>query len=747
MGKNEELETLSLVAKYTNNMVLIINDVSEITWVNDAFIQKMKYTLDEVRSKRPGDFLNGTLSGQQEGLNIRAAIKNNLPFKEEIIHYTKDQLPIWILADGQPIFDDFGKLAKYIIVETDITYQKQQQEILRRTESELNAFFNSSGSILILFDKSLRITTFNKKAESFIQNQFNVSIQIGTTILNIFKLFEIEKFGELALNTLNGQGFENFEIQLNKIEIWWNIRFLSIYDSFGSIIGGSFTALDITERKNVEIVLKQSEERFNLVSQATFDAIWDWDIKKNTLFRGKGYLTLFGYETGILKNDPSNWDNLIHEEDVAKVIIDFQSILDSDVTNWNEEYRFLKADGTYAHVRDKAIIIRDKSGKATRMVGAMQDISLQVQREQQLKLFETVIINSTDAVIITDTFSSTNKGSSIIYVNGAFTKMTGYSLKEVIGLSPKILQGPLTDETEIERLRVAVKNWEPCEIETVNYNKFGDPYWVNLYVVPIVNEKSEYTHWISIQKDVTDMRKHMDERELMIHELTQSNIELKQFSYITTHNLRAPLTNMLGIFAILNPSLFLDERTYKLMNGLKESTLKINDTLNDLIKILIIKENSKMELSIVNFQSILHNVIKSIQNTIEDTNTVIETNFYAAENIVFNKVYMESILMNLITNAIKFRKPDIAPKITIKTSILNDTVQLHVIDNGMGMNWEKVKNKIFGLYQKFHNNSEGKGMGLYLVRAQVTALGGNIDMETQENLGTVFTITFKQESI
>jgi signal transduction histidine kinase len=108
---------------------------------------------------------------------------------------------------------------------------------------------------------------------------------------------------------------------------------------------------------------------------------------------------------------------------------------------------------------------------------------------------------------------------------------------------------------------------------------------------------------------------------------------------------------------------------------------------------------------------------------------------------------MESILMNLITNAIKFRKPDIAPKITIKTSILNDTVQLHVIDNGMGMNWEKVKNKIFGLYQKFHNNSEGKGMGLYLVRAQVTALGGNIDMETQENLGTVFTITFKQESI
>jgi PAS domain S-box-containing protein len=745
MRNNEALETLSLVAKFTNNMVLIINDKSEITWVNDAFIQKMKYSLDEVLSKRPGDILNGPLSGQQESSNIRTAIKNKNPFKEEIIHYTKDQLPIWILADGQPIFDDSRKLSKYVIVETDITFQKQQQEILKRTQSDLNAFFNSSGSILILFDKSLRITTFNKKAESFIQNHYNVRIQIGTTILHIFKLFEIEKFGEFALDTLNGQGLENFEFQLKKVAIWWSIRFLSIYDSFGSIIGGSFTAIDISERKKTEINLKQSEERFNLVSKATFDAIWDWDIERNTLFRGDGYFTLFGYKTGILKNDPSNWDYLIHEDDFERVVTDFQNILDSKVTNWNEEYRFLKADGTYAFVRDKAIIIRDNFGKALRMVGAMQDISLQVQREQQLKLFETVIINSTDAVVITDTISTSSKGSRIIYVNKAFTKMTGYLLEDLIGLSPKILQGPLTDQSEVERLRVSIKNWEPCEIETVNYTKYGEPYWVNLSVVPIANEKSEYTHWIAIQKDVTEMRKHMDEREQMIHELTQSNIELKQFSYITTHNLRAPLTNMLGIFGIMDPSLFLDERTNKLLKGLKESTLKINDTLNDLIKILIIKENSKKELSIVNFQSILNNVIKTLESSIIESNAIIETNFYSAENIVFNKVYLESIFFNLITNAIKFKKPNTDPKIIIKTSILNDCVQLQVIDNGMGMNWEKVKNKIFGLYQKFHSNSDGKGMGLYLVRAQVTALGGTIEMETQENLGSAFTITFKHE--
>jgi PAS domain S-box-containing protein len=745
MKKNEELETLSLVAKFTNNMVLIINDKSEITWVNDAFIQKMKYSLDEVLSKRPGDILNGPLSGQQESSNIRTAIKNKNPFKEEIIHYTKDQLPIWILADGQPIFDDSRKLSKYVIVETDITFQKQQQEILKRTESDLNAFFNSSGSILILFDKSLRITTFNKKAESFIQSHFNLRIQIGTTILQIFKTFEIEKFGEFALDTLNGQELKNIEHQLKKVGIWWHIRFLSIYDSFGSIIGGSFTALDISERKKIEINLKQSEERFNLVSKATIDAIWDWDIERNSLFRGDGYFNLFGYETGILKNDPTTWDNLIHKDDFKKVVTDFNKVLKSKVNNWEEEYRFLKSDGTYAYVRDKAIIIRDTSGKAIRMVGAMQDISVQVQREQELKLLSSVITNTTDAIVITDSNSPNEKGVRIIYVNEAFTKMTGYAIEEVQGKNPKILQGPLTDQSELERLKIAIKNFKPCEIETINYKKNGEPFWVNLSIVPVSNEKSEFTHWIAIQKDVTERRKQMEEREHMIHELTQNNNELRQFSYITSHNLRGPLTNMIGILNLIETSSISDSRMHDLVDGLKKSTLNLNETLDDLIKILIIKENSQIKIEKIHFKTKLNKVIESIKKTIQDSGTIIEYDFSQVEYVYFSRVYLQSILLNLISNAIKYKVPEVNPKIKISSSIFKESIQLHISDNGLGMDWEKVKNKIFGLYQRFHSHKDSKGIGLYLVYAQVTALGGTIELKTEIDKGSTFIITFKRE--
>jgi signal transduction histidine kinase len=108
-------------------------------------------------------------------------------------------------------------------------------------------------------------------------------------------------------------------------------------------------------------------------------------------------------------------------------------------------------------------------------------------------------------------------------------------------------------------------------------------------------------------------------------------------------------------------------------------------------------------------------------------------------------MYMESIFLNLITNAVKFQRPGNRPVINIKTTNKDNIVQLHFTDNGVGMDWQKVKNKIFGLYQKFHSNQDSKGIGLYLVHAQVNALGGSINLQTELDKGTTFTISFNSK--
>jgi signal transduction histidine kinase len=184
---------------------------------------------------------------------------------------------------------------------------------------------------------------------------------------------------------------------------------------------------------------------------------------------------------------------------------------------------------------------------------------------------------------------------------------------------------------------------------------------------------------------------------------------------------------------------------HDLVDGLKKSTFNLNETLNDLIKILIIKENSQINIEKIHFKTKLNKVIESIKKTIQDSGTIVEYDFSEAEYVYFSRVYLQSILLNLISNAIKYKLPEVNPRIKIKSTFNNESVQLHISDNGLGMDWEKVKSKIFGLYQRFHNHKDSKGIGLYLVYAQVTALGGTIELKTEIDKGSTFIITFKRE--
>src|SRR5690606_18871879 len=102
----------------------------------------------------------------------------------------------------------------------------------------------------------------------------------------------------------------------------------------------------------------------------------------------------------------------------------------------------------------------------------------------------------------------------ILYVNDAFCKMTGYKKEEVIGKTPRILQGPKSDFKALKRLRKALDNWQPCEIETINYKKNGEEFWINFHVVPVADESGWYTHWIAIERDVTEQKNQEAERKL-----------------------------------------------------------------------------------------------------------------------------------------------------------------------------------------------------------------------------------------
>ncbi len=266
---------------------------------------------------------------------------------------------------------------------------------------------------------------------------------------------------------------------------------------------------------------KEQQETAKLYAKATSDAIWDLDLLDNSFFVSEGFMSIFGYDPTQLIIDFAFWTDRIHQDDQERVTQRINDVINGEAINWVEEFRYLKADNTHAIVLGKGVVKRDPEGQAVRMVGAMQDITRRKKEEQHLKLLESVITNTTDAVVVTEAEPFVLPGPKIIYVNAAFTKMTGYSPEEVIGKTPRMLQGPKTDRKELDRLVKSFTKWESCETTVVNYKKSGEEFWINMSISPVADENGWFTHWISIERDVTERKNEDLQKKILGGEISQ----------------------------------------------------------------------------------------------------------------------------------------------------------------------------------------------------------------------------------
>jgi signal transduction histidine kinase len=296
---------------------------------------------------------------------------------------------------------------------------------------------------------------------------------------------------------------------------------------------------------------------------------------------------------------------------------------------------------------------------------------------------------------------------------------------------------------EIDKLKTAIQDYKECFIETISYKKNGDEYWINFSMIPVTNKDGEHSHWISIQRDVTEEKEKEKEREQLIRELTQNNKDLKQFSYITSHNLRAPLSNLTGLLNLIDDINIEDPELNEIITGFSKSTHLLNETINDLVKVIIIKDNPSIQKEKVLIKEVFENVFNQLSFLISVHKPILIIDLEDVSILEINKSYLESIFLNLLTNAIKYRAPIRQLKVTISTKVEDDNLIITFKDNGIGIDLVKNKDKIFGLYQRFHNYPDSKGLGLYLVKSQVESMNGTIAVSSIVGKGTTFTIIFK----
>jgi len=502
--------------------------------------------------------------------------------------------------------------------------------------------------------------------------------------------------------------------------------------------------IDITDKKKIEERLKLLEKVVTETNQSIVITDATEGMNNPIIYANEAFTNITGYSVQEVKGTNPRFLHKGRDVRDDEGRITMRHALKNFIP-WRVTVINTKKNGDHYWADIAGFpVFDDALGKYSHWVAIQSDITEKKNEELRLKLLESVVTNTRDSILITEAEPFDLPGPRILFVNPAFEKMTGYTSEEIIGKTPRILQNEDTDKKELDRLHTAMRNWQPCEITVSNSKKNGEKFWINFTIAPVANEKGWFTHWIAVERDVTKEKEAAVEKEHMLDELIENNKELIQFSYITTHNLRAPLTNLISICKKIDTKFIEDEMTVKLIEGFKQSTSLLNDTLDDLIKILIIKENRHIVIAECVFEETLEKIKASISTILLKNVVKIEADFSEATTVSFVCIYLESIFLNLLTNAIKYSHPTRYPIVKIKTfKDANGCTKLTFSDNGRGMNMERVKNKIFGLYQRFHSNADGKGIGLYLIHSQITALGGKIEVESEEGVGTMFTITFK----
>jgi PAS domain S-box-containing protein len=269
--------------------------------------------------------------------------------------------------------------------------------------------------------------------------------------------------------------------------------------------------------------------------------------------------------------------------------------------------------------------------------------------------------------------------------------------------------------------------------------KTGEIVWLSWTSMPIKSQQVVF----AIAKNITHKKQLDNDRNKLLADLTKTNNDLKQLTYTTSHDLRSPVNNLLLAFDLMDVSKINDEEALEYIDLLKSAAENLKSTLDNYVDALSQKNVLNVPIEVLNLNDCLNIVLQSIRTLVQDSNANISVDFSALPEVKFNKAYLESIFLNLITNSIKYAQPNLGPKISIRSRLHDGVKQLIFTDQGLGFDMDNVRDRVFGFNQKFHNHADSKGIGLYLVYNHITSLGGQIVLESKLNEGAKFIISFK----
>jgi len=713
----------------SDDMITMIDITGKLIYASPAVSKKFGHTPEELLNLNimevihPEDIpVAGAFIAELMG---HPAIAMTAPLIRE---RKKDGTYIWIEGTLTNFLETDGI---YAIVANfrDITERKKADE-----ENRFKAnLLNTVGQAAIASDLDGVVTYWNKAAEHIYG--WTPKEAIGRNIIDLTTYFatkdravqimkELKKgltwTGEFRVQRKDGTDFPALIINS------------PIYDDNNKLSGIIGISSDISEIKKLEELLEKTNRLAAIGS-------WEIDVVEGTVFWSdiikeireveKDYIP--SLEMGI-----SYFEEGIHKETISQKV---QECIEHG-TPWDEELQIITFKGNQKWVRTigEGEFL---NGKCLRVLGSFQDITERktaaervIRSEANLKVAQrTARMGIWEVAILTNEHSWSDEfyrilgiSNDVIPSNEAFLSFVHPNDRAMAASTMEDALSTFTDSSF--QFRFIKKNGDIGYASTkwkFECDSQGNP----LYVYGIL-------------RNLTAEKKAERERTKMISDIVQRNSDLEQFSYIVSHNLRAPVANIIGFTEILQDELGTPKEQKELLQGLSASAISLDAVIKDINAILQIKHDAHDKKEVVTFSKLVNDIMTSIDNLIDKHHVRILTDFSEVPEIYSLKVYIYSIFYNLISNSIKYGKPNEQPIIEIKSKKENGKVILRFKDNGLGIDMKTKEDKIFGLYNRFHSHIDGKGIGLFMVKTQVETLGGKITVISELNKGTEFTIEF-----
>jgi PAS domain S-box-containing protein len=502
------------------------------------------------------------------------------------------------------------------------------------------------------------------------------------------------------------------------------------------------TALGLSEA-NAQLLenerrLGKSEERFRMATEAANEAIWEWNLETDTVFWSDTYSRNYG-RPNVSDVGMVWWKGQIHPEDQERVVGSLQSVIDATADSWTSEYRFRRADGTWAYICDRACIARNTDGKAWRAIGAMLDMTEIVLAKKALQESETRL--STLVAMIPEIVYTATPVGSLDYVSKKFVVYTGKPDSELEGQGWTTVVHPDDQDSAVSAWMNSVQNGADYEVNCRLRRADGTYRWFQGRAVPLLASDGRALKWFGIFTDVHDRKLLELDLSARTAQLLRSNERLSRFAYAVSHDLQEPL-RMIGSYTQLlarRNAGRLDSDSDQFIRFVLTGVDRMRNLIQDLLEYSR-TGNEPLGITVTTDSSlILGLALQQLQLRIEETGAKIT--FDKLPTVVTNQDLLMRVFQNLIGNAIKYsdRRP---AEIHVSSERAASEWVFSVRDNGIGID-PQHHDRIFEPFQRLRHRGEyaGTGVGLAICKQIIERHGGRMWVESEEGKGSTFYFT------